>query len=159
MDPDTYQSQQLTQTVLPQGFRENPHFFRSRPPKRPTNFRLMLYYLTPICRRFIVMQFLLLKLPSPHCNSIKCPRQLGLKSLTPQSTNCFHHCQLHGIASHSYIQNNSSSETQSLDTDPQAPNQEGTSFFIRSIKLLPNMGHQFCPLCKTSLPSYSRKLR
>ena len=27
MDPDTYQSQQLTWTVLPQGFRDNPHFF------------------------------------------------------------------------------------------------------------------------------------
>ena len=26
-DPDTYQSQQLTWTVLPQGFRDNPHFF------------------------------------------------------------------------------------------------------------------------------------
>ena len=27
MDPDTYQSQQLTWTVLPQGFRDSPHFF------------------------------------------------------------------------------------------------------------------------------------
>ena len=27
MDPDTYQSQQLTWTILPQGFRESPHFF------------------------------------------------------------------------------------------------------------------------------------
>ena len=26
-DPDTYQSQQLTQTVLPQGFSDSPHFF------------------------------------------------------------------------------------------------------------------------------------
>ena len=26
-DPDTYQSQQLTWTVLPQGFRDSPHFF------------------------------------------------------------------------------------------------------------------------------------
>ena len=28
MDPDTYQSQQLTWTVLPQGFRDSSHFFR-----------------------------------------------------------------------------------------------------------------------------------
>ena len=27
---------------------------RKAPPKRPTNFRPRLYYLTPICRRFIV---------------------------------------------------------------------------------------------------------
>ena len=26
-DPDTYQSQQLTWTILPQGFRDSPHFF------------------------------------------------------------------------------------------------------------------------------------
>ena len=26
-DPDTYQPQQLTWTVLPQGFRDSPHFF------------------------------------------------------------------------------------------------------------------------------------
>ena len=26
-DPDTYQSQQLTRTVLPQGFSDSPHFF------------------------------------------------------------------------------------------------------------------------------------
>ena len=26
-DPDTYQSQQLTWIVLPQGFRDSPHFF------------------------------------------------------------------------------------------------------------------------------------
>ena len=87
------------------------------------------------------------------------PRQLGLQSLALQSTNCFHHCQLHGITSHSHIQNNSSTETSSLDTDPQAPNQEGTSFSIRSIKLLPNMCPNICPPHKTSLPSYLRKLR
>ena len=87
------------------------------------------------------------------------PRQLGLQSLALQSKNCFHHCQLHGIASHTHIQNNSSSETSSLDTDPQAPNQERTSFSIRSIKLLPNIGPKFCPPCKTSLPSYLKKLR
>ena len=56
-------------------------------------------------------------------------------------------------------QNNSSSETSSLDTDPQAPNQKGTSFSIRSIKLLPNMGPEFCPPRKTSLASYSKKRR
>ena len=27
MDPDAYQSQQLTWTILPQGFRDSPHFF------------------------------------------------------------------------------------------------------------------------------------
>ena len=43
-----------------------------------------------------------------------------------------------------------------LGTDPQAPNQEKTSFSIRSIKLLPNMGPKFCPPHKTSLPSYSK---
>ena len=52
-DPDTYQSQQLTWTVLPQGFRDSPHFFLSSPPKRPTDFRPRLYYFTPICRRFM----------------------------------------------------------------------------------------------------------
>ena len=64
----------------------------------------------------------------------KCPR---LQNLALQGTNCFHCCQLHGIASHFYIQNNSSSKTSSLDTEPQAPNQEGTSLSIRSVKFLP----------------------
>ena len=82
-----------------------------------------------------------------------------VQSLILRSTNCFHHCQLPGITSHSHIQNNPTSETSSLNTDPQAPNQEGTSLSIRSIKLLPNMGPKFCSPRKTSLPSYSRKLR
>ena len=54
MDPDTYQSQQLTWTVLPQEFRDSPHFF-SQALQGDIQTRLRLYYLTPICGLFIVM--------------------------------------------------------------------------------------------------------
>ena len=48
---------------------------------------------------------------------------------------------------------------QALTQTPRPQTKKQTSFSIRSIKLLPNMGPKFCPPCKTSLPSYSWKLR
>ena len=94
-----------------------------------------------------------------HTGTVLNAQAAGATEPRSPNTNCFHHCQLHGIASHSQIQNNSSTETSSLDTDHKALNQERTSFSIRSIKLLPNMGPKFCPPRKTSLTSYLRKLR
>ena len=159
-DPDTYQSQQLTWTILPQGFRDSPHFFGQALQRDLQTLDLdsttLLQYIDDL---------LLCSSSRHNClvHTATVLNALGnwgqLQSLALQSTNFFHRGQLHGIASHSHIQNNSSSETSSLDTDPQAQNQEGTSFSIRSIKLLPNMGPKFCPPRKTSLASYSRKLR
>ena len=156
--PGTYQSQQLTWILLPQGFRDSPHFFGQALQRDLQTLDLgsttLLQYVdilllcSSFCHNCLV-----------HTATIKRLRQLGLQSWALQSTNCFHHCQLHGITYHSHIQNNSSSETSSLDPDPQAPNQEGTSFSIRSMKRLPNMGPKFCPSRKTSLASYLRKLR
>ena len=158
MDPDTYQSQQLTWTVLPQGFRDSPHFF-----SQALQRGLQTLDLDSITLLQYVDDLLLCSSSRLNClvhteMVLNALRQLGLQSLILQNTNSFHHCPLHGITSHSHIQNNPSSETSSLDTDPQAPTQERTSFSIRSIKLLPNMGPKFCPPRKFSLPSYSKKL-
>ena len=79
-----------------------------RPSKGPTNFRPRLYCLTPRqCRQLFVDNLLLCS--SSRCNRLVLTAKVlnalgnwGL-SLTLQSTKCFHHCQLHGIASHSQI--------------------------------------------------------
>ena len=46
-----------------------------------------------------------------------------------------------------------------LTQTPRPQTKKQTSFSIRSVKLLPNTGPKFCPPHKTSLPSYSKKLR
>ena len=157
-----YQSQQLTWTISPQGFRDSPHFF-----SQGLQRDLQTYNLGSTTLLQYVDNLLLCSSSRHNCllhssriwTCIKCPKHLGLQSLTLQGTSCFHHCQLQGVASHSHIQNYFSSDTLRRVTYPQAQNQEGISFSIKSIKLLLNMGPKFCPPHKTSLPSYSRKLR
>ena len=134
-----------------------------RPSKGPTNFRPRLYCLTPRqCRQLFVDNLLLCSSSHRNClvHTATVLNALGNWGyrVSLSKAQLLPTLSLHGITSHAHIQNNPSSETSSLDTDPQAPNQEGTSFYIRSIKLL-NMGPKFCPPCKTSLPSYLRKPR
>ena len=155
-DPDTYQSQLLT--FLPQGFRDSPHFFRQALQRDLQTLDLgsttLLQY---------VDDFLLCSSSRRNClvHTITVLNALGNWGyrVSLSKAQIASNTQLHGIASQSHIQKNYSSETSNPDTDPQAPNQKGASFSTRSIKLLPNMGPKFCPPCKTSLPSYSRKLR
>ena len=49
-DPMTHMSQQLTWTVLPQGFRDSPHFFWTGFTKGPTDTRPSPESSPPICR-------------------------------------------------------------------------------------------------------------
>ena len=102
MDPDTYQSQQLTWTVLPQGFRDSPHFFGQALQR---DLQTLGFGSTTLLQ---YIDDLLLYSSSHHICLVHTAKVLnalgnwGL-SLTLQSTKCFHHCQLHGIASHSQI--------------------------------------------------------
>ena len=159
-DPDTYQCQQLTSTVLPQGCRDSPHFFFRQALQRDLQTldrgsTTLLQYVDDLSLRSSSRHNYLVH----SVTVLNTPGNWGYRVLLSKAQIASTHHQLHGIASNSHIQNNSSSETSSLDTDPQAPNQDGSSFFIRSIKFLPNMCPKFFSSPKTLLPSYSRKLR
>ena len=160
-DPDTYQSQQLTWTILPQGLEIALIFFGQA---------LQRDLQTLDLGSTISLQYVddLLLCTSSYHNSLV---------HTVTVLNALGSWGYRVLLSKAHIASTTVSSLGLLLTPtskiipaqrlraltqtppPQAPNQEGTSFSIRSIKLLLNMGPKICPPHKTSLPSYSRKSR